>query len=528
MEILHDKFKKEYPDIKISYSEFCKNRPFWIIKPTVTDRDSCLCKTHANLQFMADKLAQHKMIPTRKIEDLAISLCCSPWECAECAVKELATSTFDPGAQTSWYVWKAKAEEREKKRKDGSQEKFTVHLTVKEKAEGTLQSLLEDFSAGVKDKLGKHVYNIRHQYAAIRGLKETLREDELVLHVDLAENFQCKYSSEVQAVHFGDSHHQVSLHTGVAYTCREVKSICSISPSYRHDPSAIWAHLTPVLIYLIEKYPEATTLHVVSDGPTTQYRSKKNFFLLTNVPYQMGWKRVTWNVLEAGHGKGPADGIGAAVKRRADDIIARGRDIPNARVLFDELKQKSTSTELFYVEPNTIEEMDVHVPAGLQSIRGTMKIHQIISHDPSQMSWRVLSCFCSAPNTCNCFTLETVRFQPWDDSTPSTSALPEGTSIDGGLQAILDLHDGRIGQWCAVVYDGDVYPGIIQDVDLYSGAEVKTMTSIGRNLFFWPLRDDTWYQPMDIIGLIPEPVPVTKRHKEIKMAVWNKICEVWP
>lgn len=88
----------------------------------------------------------------------------------------------------------------------------------------------------------------------------------------------------------------------------------------------------------------------------------------------MGWKKLSWNFLEAGHGKGPADGIGAAVKRRADDIIARGKDLPNARVLFEEQQQKS-ATELFYVEPEDIESMDIHVPSELQTIRGTMKIH---------------------------------------------------------------------------------------------------------------------------------------------------------
>lgn len=144
------------------------------------------------------------------------------------------------------------------------------------------------------------------------------------------------------------------------------------------------------------------------------------------------------------------------------------------------------------------------------------------------MSWRILSCYCSAPNDCNCFTPETVRFQQWDEATPTTSTLPV-TSQDRGLQPILDLHEGLIGQWCAVVYDGDVYPGIIQDVELYSGAEVKTMTSIGINRFYWPLRDDViWYQPMNIIGLIPEPLPVTKRHKEIKTEVWKEICKIWP
>ncbi|XP_035280490.1 uncharacterized protein LOC118231110 [Anguilla anguilla] len=372
---LNEKFRKEYPEIRISYSEFCKRRPFWIVKPTVKDRDTCLCKTHANLQFMADKLLYHKVIKSSKIEDLIVSLCCDNYtkecmyrECPVCVAKELETSTFDPGAQTSWYEWKGKAEEREKNKKDGTKEKFIAHLTVKEKIDGTLHTLLEDFSTELKERLGKHVYNIRHQYAALRGLKENVSEDEIVLHIDFAENFLCKYSSEIQAVHFGDSHQQASLHAGVAYTKKGVISVCSISSSFRHDPSAIWAHLSKVLTYLKDQHPTASVLHVVSDGPTTQYRSKKNFYLLTNMPYQMGWKKVTWNFLEAGHGKGPADGIGAVVKRRADDLIARGKDIPNARVLFEELQQQKSTIELFYVGPDDIEALDVHVPSQLQTI----------------------------------------------------------------------------------------------------------------------------------------------------------------
>jgi len=51
------KFKNEHPQLKISYSMLCKNRPFWIVRPTVRDRDTCLCKTHATTQLMADKLS---------------------------------------------------------------------------------------------------------------------------------------------------------------------------------------------------------------------------------------------------------------------------------------------------------------------------------------------------------------------------------------------------------------------------------------------------------------------------------------
>ncbi|GAA6097170.1 uncharacterized protein LOC114558355 [Tachysurus ichikawai] len=101
----------------------------------------------------------------------------------------------------------------------------------------------------------------------------------------------------------------------------------------------------------------------------------------------------------------------------------------------------------------------IHVPSELQTIRGKMKIHQITSASPSQMSWRILSCFCSAPHDCKCFNQETVMFQHWDEASP-----------------------------------------LNQD-------------------------DIIWYQTKNIIGLIPEPVPVTKRHKEIVLSVWEEICE---
>lgn len=58
-------------------------------------------------------------------------------ECPICEAKELETATFDPGAQTYSYEWKAKAEEREKNKKDGTKEKFTARLTAKEKVDGS-------------------------------------------------------------------------------------------------------------------------------------------------------------------------------------------------------------------------------------------------------------------------------------------------------------------------------------------------------------------------------------------------------
>lgn len=65
--------------------------------------------------------------------------------------------------------------------------------------------------------------------------------------------------------------------------------------------------------------------------------------------FRSGFSRVTWNFLEAGHGKGPADGVGAAIKRNADAIVARGIDVPSGEVLFDVLSKEQSKIKLFHV-----------------------------------------------------------------------------------------------------------------------------------------------------------------------------------
>ena len=46
--------------------------------------------------------------------------------------------------------------------------------------------------------------------------------------------------------------------------------------------------------------------------------------------YYYGFQQATWNFFEAGHGKGTADGVGAAIKKKADHLITSGQDIADA------------------------------------------------------------------------------------------------------------------------------------------------------------------------------------------------------
>lgn len=70
----HSKFLLEQPQVKLFYSLFCRMRPYWIVFPTVQDRDTCLCKVHENAQL--NRLHQHGVISTQNLERIVEDICC--------------------------------------------------------------------------------------------------------------------------------------------------------------------------------------------------------------------------------------------------------------------------------------------------------------------------------------------------------------------------------------------------------------------------------------------------------------------
>ena len=106
---------------------------------------------------------------------------------------------------------------------------------------------------------------------------------ECMIHIDFAENYVAKISREIQSMHFGASQNQITLHTGFfkTGTMESIQSFCGVSNSLQHDPASVCVFFNPVLVYIRESFPDVTTQHFVSDGPTTQYKQKGNFYLLS-------------------------------------------------------------------------------------------------------------------------------------------------------------------------------------------------------------------------------------------------------
>jgi hypothetical protein len=327
---LHQKFIFESKS-KISYSLFAKMKPFWIIQASEKDRQTCLCKVHENPTLKVNKLysenvLQHKDL-AKLIQDITCDMknkACMYRECSRCKdlhIKSaIGSDGINPGKIVNWKIWKSRRIEKEKC-SNGETVLSKHNVTLKENESGTLTTLVDDLQLDI-ERLARHQFNINHQFIMLKKLKETCKENELILHVDFSENYQCKYQEEIQSVHFGLSKKQISIHTGVAYVHDTTLPFVTISDNLSHGPAAIWAHLEPPIKFIKEKYPLINKLHVISDGPTTQYRCRANFYLFSTKPKELYIPEGgSWNFMEAGHGKGAPDGIGAVVKRAADTLV---------------------------------------------------------------------------------------------------------------------------------------------------------------------------------------------------------------
>ncbi|WAR03052.1 hypothetical protein MAR_009610 [Mya arenaria] len=117
---------------KISYSMFCKLRPFWIVKPTEKDRDTCLGQLHENLNYKIQTSYKENMVHSKDANVLINEIVCTQEnkecmyrECRQCEDKQLSFENAD-GKQVLWNMWK---NQRIDKEKDGK--KKVVNKTVK-------------------------------------------------------------------------------------------------------------------------------------------------------------------------------------------------------------------------------------------------------------------------------------------------------------------------------------------------------------------------------------------------------------
>lgn len=214
------------------------------------------------------------MMGKQSMRELCEKICCSHVtkecmyrECKKCEKKQIEFECeYDIKGKQVWvYTRKNRHEEKETVKPNGEKKKFSGQVTVKEKVFFTLENLLDEMNKLLSSKVCRYLFNKRHQYEQEKSLKDhlSIKLNECLVHVDFSENCACKLESEVQGMHFGASRNQVSFHTGLLYK-KNTKplSFCMISGNTRHDPGAIWAHLSPILSKLSDTSPDIDTVPV--------------------------------------------------------------------------------------------------------------------------------------------------------------------------------------------------------------------------------------------------------------------------
>lgn len=159
---LHLKFPSEHTDSNLSYTLFCALRPYWVVEPTLIDWDTCLCKQHENLTFIAKKLQQMSILDTFNIDRLAEAFTSDPrnriclyGECGTCRNNTYPYTThYDASSRVSYLHWATV----DQPHKDDPE--TTSKVTLKKEYESSLEELLEKSSISLQ-KFQYHLFNIR-------------------------------------------------------------------------------------------------------------------------------------------------------------------------------------------------------------------------------------------------------------------------------------------------------------------------------------------------------------------------------
>ena len=143
--------------------------------------------------------------------------------------------------------------------------------------------------------------------------------------MDFAENYSCSHAEEVQSAYFDKG--SVTLNPVVIYFKDADKNLKHTSRVYisdtpSHTSGTVFASMKQITDHLKSEQLGVKCMHYVTDSPTSQYRNQYTMYMTAYHETYFG-VRASWQYSEAGHGKGPCDGVGGTTKRLADSAVKR-------------------------------------------------------------------------------------------------------------------------------------------------------------------------------------------------------------
>lgn len=519
---LHKMFKKEYPQYqKISYPTFCRLRPFWVLYPKASDRETCLCKVHENMLLLIKKMHNCNIISEKCTSEVLKAMCCDSKselclnrECDQCKLNKIKIKDFqdEPVLFQKWISKKVPVAIKG--------EIKMCPKTMKVDVESTKKEIVKLFFSDI-DKFLKHVSNIVHQYEEVSNIKKNLKRNEILMHIDFSENYLCKFNREIQSAHFGGSKPQVTIHTCVMYCQKDIKenpvSYATISACNRHDAAAIAAHLLSLKEDIKSLIPNLKKIHFLSDGPSAQYKNKTMFQLIGGyLSSQFNVDEIHWHYSESSHGKGAPDGVGAVIKRTADNLVAQQIDIPNCETLVSVLQQHCKSITVKKIEEISVNNVEKNIPKYISPFPGTMKIHEVVfKRGETNIEARSLTCLSCKSDKCAHYHLGMIKLEKMPKDKLSYYDVYSDSESE---EEIENLRKPKRSDYVVVQFIGKKsikhYIGLIMSENNSEECTIKFMRkSSGKNKFIFPTVEDiAVVEITDVVHILKQPMLDARNH----------------
>ena len=509
---LYTKYIAENPDKRtVSLSAFQRVRQTRCphIKPVqFSSRNLCLCPRHQN---MALKLKAMKSLGLPVVEN--------PDEFirrhTDDEVDDLLSSLQPDVIQF---------EEWARVESDGRKKTKLINVSLaKQEFIARLKTSIQEFR--------QHVFRIKKQFEALSDCKKNLPKGECVVLMDFSENYTCVPLEEVQSGYWNQE--GVTIHPLVVYFRDEDdnlshQSYVAVSDEKGHNSSTVIAILNQVIPRLKKLVPQLSKIHYWTDGPTSQYRNKTIFSLIGDHVEVYDGIHAQWNFFEAGHGKGPCDGIGGTVKRMADNAVKRNAVIQDANDFFAWASQEhgcenDSKIDFFFVSKEecvSSSELIAQRWASVKTFPGTLQVHGVIGYDKGVLL-KDVSCYCAKCRVMNpadtnqveqmCEGWQLRRFvrgatkqvQPEKCDDPESDGVGEPTDVvketfnQPSTSTPVPYHTD---DWVAAVYEQRWYLGKVLESD-EDDVHVDFLTECTgprlQNKYKWPTRSDSIWVPRE-------------------------------
>lgn len=353
---LHAKFNAETPTT-LGFSTFLKMCPKNMMGIQWTRRRQCLCIDHANMALLLQAVKNLPKsvtaaldVPLREVEQHLDDL---PEDVMQFRQWQRVETTSKSGKQ---FMATQKVQLHESKSK--FQERFLASLT----------------------ETRAHSKRVVTQYSEVRNLRAKLPCTHITIQMDYSENFKTSYQDAVQVAYFEGQ--QITLHPMVIHYSSggelTHKSIVAVSDEGSHSAATTFACIKGIQQQLHEFVPNLATVHYITDSPASQYRNKTIAALLSKHKVLFGTS-ASWHWLERGHGKGPCDGVGGAVKKLADTAIKRGSIILNAKDFLEIVRVQTKTIHFVLVTPGDVAKCQRSISGwDIAAVTGLSKAHTMV------------------------------------------------------------------------------------------------------------------------------------------------------